>query len=248
MTVRSADPAPGVRLLTLAEPARRNPLGYATIGALSDAIGRVPVDGVRVVVLAADGAVFSAGADLSALIGTPDDVRYDDAVAGLSDAVASAPAVVVAALDGPCIGAAVDVVLSCDLIIASSAAFLEIPATRLGILYNPRAVARLHRRVGGAALRALLLGVRLDAEALQAAGVVAATTPAGGAQDAALAVAGRIANGVAGAVAATKGLLRDLDRGQADLEQWQSIRLDLLSSPERLAALEAARNRTRRGT
>ncbi len=248
MTVRASDPAPGVRLLTLADPARRNPLGFATIAALAHEIARAATDGARVVVLSADGAVFSAGADLADLTGTADDVRYDDAIAGLAEAIDSSPTVVVAALDGPCIGAAVDLVLSCDLVVASSTTHLEIPATRLGILYNPSAVARLHGRIGGATLRALLLGVRLDAQALAAAGVTAATAPAGGAQDAALAIAGRIANGVAPAVAATKGLLRDLDRGDVDLEQWDAIRLRLLSSPERHAALEAARNRTRRGT
>jgi enoyl-CoA hydratase/carnithine racemase len=66
--VGCADRAPGVRWLTLAQPERRNALSSAMIAALQDHLdGASADDAVRVVVLAAEGPVFSSGHDLREL-------------------------------------------------------------------------------------------------------------------------------------------------------------------------------------
>ena len=171
MTIRATTPGPGIVQLALADPQRRNPLSLATLAALRSGLDEAIQHGARVVVLTADGPVFSAGADLDDLTGTAADEHYDDTVAALTTAITAAPIPVIAAIDGACIGAAVDLALSCDLVVVGCTAYLEIPAARLGILYNPAAIARLHRRVPASALRALLLGERLDAPACIHAGL-----------------------------------------------------------------------------
>src|SRR3712207_4308728 len=63
-----ADSAEGVATLTLNRPASRNALSFAMLGALQDAFAQVAGDArVRVVILAAEGPVFSAGHDLREL-------------------------------------------------------------------------------------------------------------------------------------------------------------------------------------
>lgn len=244
MTVVSTEHGGGVVEISLADPARRNALGYSTLAALRSVVDDAVAAEARAIVLTAQGPAFSAGADLDDLTGGPEDERYDDAVAEVVEALRSCPAPVVVAVDGACIGAAVDLALACDVVVAGQGARFAVPATRLGILYNPAAVARLHATVPTTALRALLLGVEMDAATAQAVGLVALAVPSGEARSAALELAAAAGQGVPAAVAATKGLLAALDRGDDDLSRWQERRARLLSSADRRNAIGAAR-RTR---
>src|SRR5262245_17954782 len=70
--------AGAVRILTLARPEKRNSLSEALLGALQAAINEADADdGVRAVVLAGEGPVFSAGHDLKEMT-----ARRSDADAG----------------------------------------------------------------------------------------------------------------------------------------------------------------------
>jgi enoyl-CoA hydratase len=69
-TVRLETPSEGVRLITLADPERRNALGERMRVELGAAIDAVREDrGARVLVIGAEGPSFCAGADLPALFG-----------------------------------------------------------------------------------------------------------------------------------------------------------------------------------
>jgi enoyl-CoA hydratase/carnithine racemase len=231
----------GVLDLVLSRPERRNALSREMLAGLAAAV-RGAGPGTRAIVLSGAGGTFSAGADFAELTGTEADVAFDDAVGNAVAAIADADCPVVAAIDGPCMGAALDLALACDVRIAAVGASFEIPAVRLGLLYNPAAVARMHAVLPRQSLvRLLVMGERLGARQALEAGLVAEVVQDGSAREA---IAARAAAVTAGpALHATKQLLRDLDHGPCDLEAWEAPRRRLLSSPERRSAIEAARLR-----
>lgn len=235
----------GVLHLVLDVPRRRNALSRPLLSALETALRDVG-DDVDGVVISGSGGTFSAGADFSELDGTAGDAAYDDAVSRVRDAIVGCDRLVIAAIEGPCLGAAVDLALSCDARVASAGSYLEVPAARLGLLYNPVAVARLLRCHGVEPVRRLLLlGERLDAETAASLGLVTRLADEGGAVAAAEELLAGVPRGALPAVSATKALLGAYADGDPleDLERWQRRRFALLDSPERRAAATAARDR-----
>ena len=159
--------------IVLDDPGRKNALSYTLLNDLSNSLTEAKQDDARAVIITGAGDVFSAGANFEDLTGTIDDIAIDDAIEQIVLQIRDMPAPVFAAIEGPCMGGAVDIALACDFVVASEDAFFEIPAARLGLLYNPEAVKRWHARVGGQTLRRiLLLGERFTSAEAQQAGVV----------------------------------------------------------------------------
>ena len=234
----------GVLEITFENARRRNALSLSLLSALSRAIDDARAGGVRAVVLAGAGDGFSAGADLGDLTGTIDDRAMDDAIGRAAASIRDCPVPVIAAVEGPCIGGALEVALNCDAIVAAEGAYFALPATHLGLLYDPRAVARLRLRLSPAALRwLLLLGERIDAGTGAAMGLVARVVPEGTAGAEARALAERVSARSPHAVAATKKLLNELEGGSARLDEWERVRLDILGSTERRERIEEAKAR-----
>ena len=196
--------------------------------------------GARGVLLTGGHERFSAGADLSELQGTIDDLGFDDELERLCQRLALSPLPVVAAVEGACYGAAVDLAWACDAVVVSDEARLGLPSTSLGILYNPSSVARMHARLGSPTVRRLMvLQQELSGRELSSgtAMVVRAGTTVETAKSLLRAVFADSA-----ATAATKALLASLDRGEEfDPAMWQAEREARLASPARRAALEARR-------
>ena len=226
--------------LILDAPERRNALSRPMLEDLAAAVLGVEQDVTGVVVSGAS-AAFSSGADFRELTGTSVDVTYDDAVAAATRAVVAAPRVVVAAIEGPCLGAAADLALACDLRVAGQGAYLQVPAARLGVLYNPEAVGRLGRRLPTVTVRRLLLlGERFaDEEALQA-GLVSHVVPRGEAVERAVEMLAGVSADELDAIAATKGLLTALETSTYDPMQWEDRRRALLDAPARAAVIARA--------
>lgn len=231
----------GVIRLTLDHAARRNALSISLLRDLGDAFGAAAEAGAMAAIVSGSRGVFSAGADLSDLSGTAADSAYDRELERAGDAVRQFPGPVIAAIDGPCMGAAVDLALACDIRICSVDSFFEVPAIRLGLLYSPRALARLHRRVSSQTLaRLFLLGERLPAGVARDAGIVAQVFDAGELDDAARRLAANITGAPPRALALTKELLVALDSGTTDMAAWQELQLENLDSPDRAAAISSA--------
>ena len=107
---------------------------------------------VRVVVLASTGRTFSSGFHLGA-IGAGAPLRFQEA----ADALASARAVTIAALQGNVHGGAVDLALCCDFRIGVEGMTAMVPAVKLGIPYYPSAVERFRQRVLPATAKRILI-------------------------------------------------------------------------------------------
>lgn len=236
----------GVCELVLDNPGRKNALSFSLLDRLNIRLGEARDSDARAVVLTGAGKVFSAGADLADLTGTSEDTAIDIAIEQAVNAIRSLPVPVIAAIEGPCMGGAVDIALACDALVVAEDAFFQIPATRMGLLYNPRAVLRWHSRLGAVALRSmLLLGERFTAEQAVSSGLAVHRVALGGSRNKSLELARVAAQGTRDAVAATKGLLAALEGGDTDLERWNQIHEQILSSPERRESVANARKKIR---
>jgi enoyl-CoA hydratase/carnithine racemase len=136
---------------------RRNALDAAHCHALRDAI---QTEGARAVVITGAGSSFCSGADLGAAY----DAAFRDALYAMLTAVTEAPVPVLAAVNGPAIGAGAQLAIACDLRVAAREATFAIPTARLGIAVNPWTIRRLALLAGTGTAQAMLIGAEsLDA-------------------------------------------------------------------------------------
>ena len=149
----------GVAALTFNRPDRANSYDAAMLDTLADGIEAFGKDAaVRVIVLRGVGKHFSAGAAIGEG-GKPR--RPIGEVCAMIDAT---PKPTVAVVQGACIGGALAIASSCDVVIASRDAFFAIPEVRLGFAPGPL-LGSFARGIGYRALRRYLLsGERFAAE------------------------------------------------------------------------------------
>ena len=149
----------------------------------------------RAVVITGAGTAFCSGADLVTRFAAEGDTTTDTfrpAFERVLDAIVAHPAPVVAAINGPAIGAGMQLAVACDVRVAALGARLAIPGGKLGIHLSARNIWRLAQLVGqGAARDFLLAGRTVDAEEAKHMGLVQYVEHDG--LGAALALAGEIA-------------------------------------------------------
>ena len=158
-------PAGGVVQVTLNRPERFNAMTVTMFDELESVARAVGDDrDVRVVILTGAGKAFCAGADLSALSAAAEDrlrQLYDGFLA-----VADCTLPTVAAVNGPAVGAGLNLALACDVRIAGPAALFDARFQKLGIHPGGGMTWMLQRAVGPQLARAaLLFGMRFDADA-----------------------------------------------------------------------------------
>lgn len=226
--------------LVLDAPERRNALSRPMLHALVDGL-RSPEEAVAGVVISGTGSCFSAGADFAELTGTYKDLDYDDEVGRVREAIRTSPRLVVAAIEGPCLGAAADLALACDVRVASTDAYVQVPAVRLGLLYNPEVIHALARSFPlDAVRRLLLLGDRLAATTAAELGLLTEVVAPGASISRAAELVRAIPPDALPAIAATKAVLATAIGELPDSGSWQTLRRELLDSPQRRAAIASA--------
>jgi len=144
----------GVARITLNRPSVMNALTPALLSEIKSAVQHAGKDNeVKVIVLTGAGRAFSAGIDLTVLgerklekgrVGP----IFDDPARDLIDTIQTVPKVVIAVVNGYCFTGALEIVLACDLIIASEEARLGDTHTRWGIRPSWGMSQRLPRTVG----------------------------------------------------------------------------------------------------
>lgn len=229
--------------LVLDAPERRNSLSFDLLAELLSALTE-DLAGATGIVISGSGGSFSAGADFRDLTGTSRDIEFDDAVERVAEAIMSSRVPVVAALEGPCMGAGAHLALACDLRIAGDGSFLQVPAVRLGLLYSPRAIVWLaHTFPRDSVRRLLLLGERFDAAAALEAKLFSRVVPTGTALNQATQALATLSPDHLDALASTRELLNTLDSNQYNDATWQQRRKELLDSPARAQAIRQAKAR-----
>jgi enoyl-CoA hydratase/carnithine racemase len=141
--------------------ARRNAWSRETIAAIADAIEAAGADdAVRCVVVRGAGEHFSAGDDLYDAV-QADAAAWAETIGAfqrLTRVVLACPVPVLAAIDGVCIGGALEFAASCDLRLATSRARFGTPEVGIGLVATNAGTLLLPEVLGETAARELLLG------------------------------------------------------------------------------------------
>jgi enoyl-CoA hydratase len=148
------------RLIVWDRQARRNAWDLDTMTAIADAIEQAGADAsVRSVVLRGAGEHFSAGDDLQSAI-EADSTSWAATIEGfqrMTRVVLAAPVPVIAAVDGVCVGGALEFAASCDLRLCTDRIRLLTPEVGIGLVASNAGTLLLPEVLGESAARELLL-------------------------------------------------------------------------------------------
>lgn len=251
----------GIARLTLDRPERMNTMSPPFFPALRDAVRTLDEDGrTRVLVIASTGKHFSAGMALDVF--RPDDPMLDTSSARARlhfqqmlarlmecfDALDAARFPVVCAVQGGCIGGALDLACACDIRVCSADAFFCVQEIHVGMAADLGTLQRLPKLVPpGLARQMAYTGERLDAQRALAAGLVNAVLPdAGATVEHALALARDIAAKSPLAISTSKLALNHArDHGTAEtlahMAVLQSAAFDIGEMQRAIAAWQGKR-------
>jgi enoyl-CoA hydratase/carnithine racemase len=210
----------GIAVLTMRRPERRNALSLAMMRELTEHLHELGDDAsVRVIVIAGEGAAFSAGHDLSELRGRSAEEYREifDACVTLMQAIHDVAQPVIAEVARIATAAGCQLVAACDLAVASTEASFATPGVRIGLFCSTPMVP-LTRAVGRKrAMEMLLTGSPIDAETACAWGLVNRVVPPEHLRDAVLTLARRIAEASGAVVGIGKrAFYEQIDRSERD--------------------------------
>lgn len=208
-----------ILVITLDRPGVRNAIDPELAKGVAAALERLDADAsLRVAVLTGANSTFCSGMDLSAFC----DATPAEAAATLDLLVKHRTGKpLIAALEGHALGGGLELALTCDLIVAAEDAQLGLPEVRWSLVPSGGGLLRLPGLLPPqVAMEMALTGEAQSGVRLHGLGLVAQLAPPGGALDAALELAARIAANGPLAVEASKSLVRDSrQRGDQD-ELW----------------------------
>jgi len=143
--------------------ATRNSLSHDTLTTLDSVFSSIlERPGLRTVILTGTANVFAAGADLRELAQLdPTNARaFSERGQQIFQRIADAPQLTIAAINGFCMGGALDLALACDIRVASTEAIFAHPGAGLGIITGWGGTQRLPRLIGRARASELFFTAR----------------------------------------------------------------------------------------
>ncbi len=238
--------------LTMNQPEQRNPLtGNSAVDEFTDALARISADkSVRAVIITGAGSAFSAGGDIrvmqkqahSDVLPTTIREDYRQGIQRLPLALFNLEVPVIAAVNGPAIGAGLDLACMCDLRIASEKAKFAESFVKLGIIPGDGGAWLLPRVVGMARAAELAFTAEvIDAQCALAWGLVSRVVPEEQLMAEAHALAQRIVVHPPQAMRMTKRLMREALHTRLDtlLELSASYQALAHKTPEHAEAVNA---------
>lgn len=213
--------------LTMSQPETRNALtGNTAVEEFVQACDAIRRDAsVKAVILTADGPVFSSGGNVKDMRRffdealTPDLIReeYRQGIQRIPRALYNLDVPVICAVNGPAVGAGLDLVCMCDIRVASETASFAESFVRVGIVPGDGGAWLLPRAVGRAkAAEMAFTGEAIDAQEALACGLVSRVVPAGDLLATAFALAEKIAANPGAVMRMTKRLLRESEHASLD--------------------------------
>jgi len=136
-----------VAVLTLARPDRRNALDLELCRALHEAVEDAVATQARAIVVTGEGSAFCAGADLDGVYGD----EFIEALYTMLHGLTTIPVPVVAAVNGPAIGAGTQLAIACDLRVVDERARFAVPTARNGMAVDAWTIRTLAELAGGPA-------------------------------------------------------------------------------------------------
>jgi enoyl-CoA hydratase len=197
-----------VLVITLSRPEARNAVNADVAQGLAAALDRLDAEpGLSVGVLTGAGGTFSAGMDLKGFLRGESPVVEGRGLGGLTQAPPRKP--LIAAVEGWALAGGFEMVLACDLVVASREAKFGLPEVKRSLVAGAGGLLRLPQRLPyHVAMEVALTGGPLTAETAFRHGLVNRLVEPGQALDAALELAAEIAANGPLALAATKEIMR----------------------------------------
>lgn len=224
--------------IVLNRPDKRNAISADMFRQFDAAVARANrTPGLRAVIVRGEGESFSAGIDVSALLGLAGDYgphwlqrmrAITDEFQGVLTRLERLELPTIALLHGHCLGLAFELALACDLRVAAEGTALGLPETRLGMIPDVGGTTRLTRLVGPARAKELIFtGRRFDAAYAERWGIVNDVVPREQLEARGEELAAEIRAAAPLAVGMAKRVidgLADIDRGLM-LEGWAQSQL-----------------------
>ena len=187
MSAESTDEAPvlyeiddGIGILTLNNPARMNAISIPVLTALKSRLNEISSDPeVRVVILRANGTVFSSGHDLRELLrgSESENAVLFHMCTEMMEAIRLLPQPVIAQVQGLATAAGCQLVASCDLAVAAESARFATPGVRTGLFCTTPGVALARAVPPKKAMEMLLTGIPITAQEALHFGLVSRVVP-----------------------------------------------------------------------
>jgi enoyl-CoA hydratase len=140
-----------IAILRFNRPLQRNPLSLSTLTDLKSALSQLTArEDIDALVFTGTGDVFASGADIRELrqLNPESALEFSRFGQQLFQTIADARQVTLAAINGYCMGGALDLALACDIRVASKVAVFSHPGARLGIITGWGGTQRLPRIIG----------------------------------------------------------------------------------------------------
>jgi enoyl-CoA hydratase/carnithine racemase len=197
----------GVCVITLNHPEKRNALSRELLAALLELLDQTSADeNVKVVIINANGPVFSAGHDLRELV-NGNTHEYDSLFAICTDVMENIRTMrqpVIAQVHGVATAAGCQLVASCDLVMASEHATFATPGVKIGLFCTTPAVALARAIMPKKAMEMLLTGDSITAPEAERLGLINRVVAADRLAEETLALAKQIAASSAETIALGK--------------------------------------------
>lgn len=229
-----------VARVTLARPEKKNALDYTAARELLEALRELAANAdVRVVLLAADGDDFCAGADLGALhalldASSSEQLRDAEALGDVFRVMRELPQVIVAAVRGRALAGGAGLATACDIVIAEEGARFGYPEVRVGFV-PAMVMALLRRQIGEKrAFELVATGRQVRASEALELGLVSRVFAAADFDRAVEQLVGELGAMPPHALRSTKRLFYSLDATNFDDGLAQAIRVNVeaRSTPE----------------
>jgi len=235
------DRSDGVLTLTLARPEKKNALTEDMYKALADALeGSSDDPYVRVILLRAEGDMFTAGNDIGEFAGANASGSGPRHVTRFVRAISTALKPVVAAVQGRAVGIGTTLLLHCDQVILAEGAQLSTPFVNLALVPEAGSSLLMPARVGHArAFSMFALGEPVGAHDAVAWGIATKVVPQDELGAASREIAARLARQPLGALVATKRLMRDATDISSRIDDESAEFSRRLASPEAREAFAA---------
>jgi enoyl-CoA hydratase/carnithine racemase len=216
--------------LTFNNPARRNAVSIDMWEAIPTVLDRFETDPqIRVIVLKGEGdKAFVSGADVSQYEkqrSTSEGIQhYEEIATRVQERLQSCDKVLVAMIRGYCLGAGINIALTCDLRIAAEDARLGIPAAKLGLGYRASSLKNLVDTVGPASAREVLItGRQFKAEEARSMGLVHRVTGVAELESLVLEYCAMVSENAPLTIRASKRIVRELLKTPYDAQACAAL-------------------------
>lgn len=197
----------GVAVITINRPEARNAVNSAVAKGIAAAVDEFDArKDVSVLVLTGAGGTFCAGMDLKGFLTGDSPIAEGRGFGGITERPPAKP--IIAAIEGYALAGGFELALSCDLVVASSAAKFGLPEVKRGLVAGAGGLLRLQHRIPyHAAMELALSGDHYPTSRLAELGLVNRVAEPGEALAAARELATKIAENAPLALAATKRVI-----------------------------------------